>query len=140
MEPKITIEDVMEQAQVYASAWALVGGPFDQGNQLEVANAEKSNLEDLLEEFTDQVFAGAGPENMQEIAEGLVSWHQHRMKQLKTVLDLPADTEIMIGSGDDKIALTGDVRKGFRMGMTVARDLFENFPLQVTSNEPAEEE
>lgn len=139
MEPKITIEDIMEQAQVYASAWALVDGAFDSGDLLLAAAGEKAHLQILLEEFTDQVFAGAGPENMQEIAEGLVSWHQHRMKQLKTVLDLPADTEIMIGSGDDKIALTGDVRKGFRMGMTVARDLFENFPLQITPNDQAEE-
>ena len=26
----ITIEQIMDQAQVYASAWSMVGGPFDQ--------------------------------------------------------------------------------------------------------------
>lgn len=140
MGPEITIEDIMEQAQVYASAWALVGSKFDQGNQLKAAKAEKQNLEVMLENFTDQVFSGAASGNMKEIAEGMIAWHQHRMKQLRTVLDQPADTEILIGSGADKIPLTGDVRKGFRMGMVVARDLFEKFPLQITRNEPAEED
>jgi ADP-ribose pyrophosphatase YjhB (NUDIX family) len=31
---------IMDQAQVFASAWSLVGGPFDFGNALETAEEE----------------------------------------------------------------------------------------------------
>lgn len=39
-----TVDQVMEQAQVFASAWSLVGGPFDSGGQLEQAKREKEEL------------------------------------------------------------------------------------------------
>jgi hypothetical protein len=41
-------EAIMEQAQVFASAWSLVGGPFDYGGALETAEQEKENLRALL--------------------------------------------------------------------------------------------
>lgn len=43
-----TAEQIMEQAQVFASAWALVGGPFDAGDQLEAAEFEKDVLAAML--------------------------------------------------------------------------------------------
>lgn len=42
------IEAIMEQAQVFASAWSLVGGPFDSGAMLETAEQEKATLRTLL--------------------------------------------------------------------------------------------
>lgn len=39
---------VMEQAQVFASAWALVGGRFDSGDGLELANQEKAALQAMV--------------------------------------------------------------------------------------------
>lgn len=39
-----TVDQVMEQAQVFASAWSLVGGQFDSGDQLEQAKREKKEL------------------------------------------------------------------------------------------------
>lgn len=39
-----TTEQIMEQAQVFASAWSLVGGPFDSGDGLERAEQEKDEL------------------------------------------------------------------------------------------------
>lgn len=39
---------IMNQVQVYASAWSLVGGQFDQGNALEIAEHEKTNLRTLI--------------------------------------------------------------------------------------------
>ncbi|EKS9798264.1 MULTISPECIES: hypothetical protein [Burkholderia] len=38
----------MEQAQVYASAWSLIGGVFDHGNALETAEHEKAELRNLV--------------------------------------------------------------------------------------------
>jgi hypothetical protein len=42
------VDTIMEQAQVFASAWSLVNGPFDQGNALERAEQEKTILRNLL--------------------------------------------------------------------------------------------
>lgn len=136
MSPKITIEHIIEQAQVYASAWALVGGPFDQGNQLEVAKAEKSNLEDMLEEFTEQVFTSSAPQNLEEIAEGLTAWHKGKMENFRIILGVPGDVDIRLGSSDDAPILPEKHRKGFRMGLMVAQEWFEKFPLQITRNDP----
>jgi hypothetical protein len=44
------VNAIMEQAQVFASAWSLVGGRFDFGGGLQVAEQEKTNLRALLNE------------------------------------------------------------------------------------------
>ncbi|WP_208456780.1 VRR-NUC domain-containing protein [Burkholderia gladioli] len=46
--PPKRVEEIMAQAQVFASAWSLVGGRFDQGDALETAEQEKQNLRDLV--------------------------------------------------------------------------------------------
>ena len=38
------VDEIMEQAQVFASAWSLVGGRFDGGNAMDDAEAAKSEL------------------------------------------------------------------------------------------------
>ncbi|HRL94740.1 MAG TPA: host nuclease inhibitor protein [Pseudomonas sp.] len=132
----ITIESLMEQAQVYASAWSLVGGMFDQGNQLQAAEEEKVRLEAMLEDFQEQTDANAAPGNLQEIAEGLVAWHQGRMKNISSVLGAPADTEVHLG----ETVLTGEKLQGFRIGLIIAQEWFEKFPLSITPNTPDSEE
>lgn len=42
-------DDIMEQAQVFASAWALVGGRFDNGDMMETAESEKAELRRMIE-------------------------------------------------------------------------------------------
>ena len=48
VEPVAWVDAVMEQAQVFASAWSLVGGRFDFGNGLETAEQEKAALRAML--------------------------------------------------------------------------------------------
>lgn len=43
------IDEIMGQAQVFASAWSLVGGRFDQGDELANAEAQKAELRALVE-------------------------------------------------------------------------------------------
>ena len=43
------IDALMSQAQVFASAWSLVGGPFDSGNALADAECAKAELRKMLE-------------------------------------------------------------------------------------------
>jgi hypothetical protein len=47
-EPVAWIDSVMEQAQVFASAWSLVGSRFDSGNGLEDAEQAKAELRAML--------------------------------------------------------------------------------------------
>lgn len=129
---EISIETLMEQAQVFASAWSLVGGPFDSGNALENAEDAKEELREMLEQFCSRF-------ELKEIAEGLIQWHTNRMNNIKTVLDAPAGTEIRLGE-DDSLVLQGDKAKGFRMGLAIAQQWFGNFPLSIDRTGPDGEE
>lgn len=137
----ISIEQIMEQAQVYASAWSLVDGPFDQGNQLQQAEEEKERLEEMLEDFQEEIDTNAAPGNLKEIAEGLVQWHQNRLHNFDTVLNGPKDIEIRLDTGaDEPLVLEGDVLRGFRIGLTIGREWIEKFPLSIERNAPASDE
>lgn len=48
-----TVESLMSQAQVFASAWALVGSHFDRGGCFDDAEEAKSELKAMLEETFD---------------------------------------------------------------------------------------
>jgi transcription elongation factor Elf1 len=41
---EVTVDSLMEMAQEYASAWSLVGGPFDRGDMLDDATDAKERL------------------------------------------------------------------------------------------------
>lgn len=43
------VDLIMQQAQVLASAWSLVGGQFDKGDMLEVAETERASLRKMIE-------------------------------------------------------------------------------------------
>ena len=43
-----TVDQIMEQAQVFASAWALVGGRFDSGDALDDAHEAKEELREIV--------------------------------------------------------------------------------------------
>ncbi len=45
-----TRDELMSQAQVFASAWSLVGGRFDRGGCLDDAEEAKSELKTMIEE------------------------------------------------------------------------------------------
>lgn len=49
--------EAMSQAQVFASAWSLVGGPFDDGDALETAEVEKLALRALISDLLAAVAA-----------------------------------------------------------------------------------
>ncbi|CAD6536089.1 hypothetical protein LMG27952_03105 [Paraburkholderia hiiakae] len=56
-----TIDAIMEQAQVFASAWSLVGGVFDSGNALETAEQEKAALREMLKDAAPVAPAAVAP-------------------------------------------------------------------------------
>lgn len=138
---QITIDALMEQSQVFASAWSLVGGPFDGGNQLEQANKEKVRLEVMLEHFQEQIEANAGQDELKEIAQGLIQWHANKVRNFRTVLDAPKDTEINLNTGDEEpLILSGEVLRGFRIGLTIGLEWIEKFPLSIERTASSDEE
>lgn len=50
---EITLDNIMEQAQVYASAYSLIGGNLDDGSMYEVAEKEKEELKKMIKLFTE---------------------------------------------------------------------------------------
>ncbi|WP_422097028.1 hypothetical protein [Variovorax sp.] len=66
------IEEIMAQAQVYASAWSLVGSRIDEGDELANAQEQKAALRALVERAVlEPVFIGfdmaTGPDMSVEI-------------------------------------------------------------------------
>lgn len=52
-----TLDGIMEQAQVYASTWSLVGGQFDNGDMLDDAEAAKAELRRMVAKALSEVAA-----------------------------------------------------------------------------------
>ena len=48
----MTTNEILEQAQVFASAWSLVGSRFDSGNEIDNANEQKECLKQMLDALT----------------------------------------------------------------------------------------
>lgn len=49
-----TKDSLMEQAQVFASWWSIVGGPFDDGYSMEGAVRAKAELAEIVGEVVQQ--------------------------------------------------------------------------------------
>lgn len=140
---QITTEMLMDQAQVFASAWSLVDGQFDQGNQLQVANDEKAHLEDMLMEFQEQIEMNAAPGNFKEMAEMLVQWHKNRLTNIEQLLSAIEGTQLCLGVDDaNPVVLEGKLLKGWRIGLQLAHQQFEKFPVSIdrTTSDSDEEE
>ena len=137
----ITIEKIMEQAQVYASAWSLVGGPFDNGNLLQQAEDEKLFLQELLVAFEDEAHTAGAKEAQLDLAKPLIEWHQHRLGNLGKLQQAVEGTQICLGVDDaNPIVLEGAMLKGWRVALAIAEQQFEKFPLSIERNAPASDE
>ncbi|PKF70415.1 host nuclease inhibitor protein [Pseudomonas fluvialis] len=137
----ITIEQIMEQAQVYASAWSLVDGPFDNGNLLEQAELEKQVLLELLIAFEDETHTAGAQEAQLDLAKPLIEWHQRRISNLGTLQQAVKGTQICLGVDDaNPIVLEGAMLKGWRFALAIAEQQFEKFPLSIERTAPASDE
>jgi len=137
----ITIEQIMDQAQVYASAWSLVGGQFDQGNLLEQANLEKQVLLEMVIAFEDQAHTAGAQEAQIDLAKPLIEWHQNRLGNLGQLQKAVEGTQICLGVDDaNPIVLQGAMLKGWRFALALAEQQFGKFPLQLAQNAPASDE
>lgn len=132
-------EQLMEQAQVFASAWAMIDGPFDSGDQLERAEDEKAALSDMI----DQALGHIAEERDQLIKafEVLNKWHAKRVGELKLIEDAAIEgMKINFGQGDQvDMTLTKESALGLKLGVLTAIQLLGALPVQVKRNEPEDE-
>ena len=60
----MTTNEILEQAQVFASAWSLVGSRFDSGDGIDCANKEEERLGQMIDELVKE--RGAYANNLDE--------------------------------------------------------------------------
>lgn len=86
--------------------------------------------------MSDQVSANIFDPDVAEIIDLLQEWHANRVKQMKMIVEAPADAELVLrGANGHQVVLLGDERKGFKAGLATALDLFGKFPLTITVGE-----
>jgi selenocysteine lyase/cysteine desulfurase len=127
-----TVKSIMEQAQVFASSWSMVGGPFAAENQLELAEEEKAELEKLV---TAGLEGSVGvPQDVGEMIEALLAWHKRQADQLQKVIDNAKEgVTLQLGIDDPiEIVLTKDMAKGLRMGLVLALERLGKLPISVS--------
>lgn len=64
------LDQIMEQAQVFASAWSLVGGRFDYGNALSEAHDAKDELRSMVRSLADLAAETVRPAQAPAVQDG----------------------------------------------------------------------
>ncbi|MBV7478252.1 hypothetical protein [Pseudomonas sp. PDM31] len=127
-----TVKAIMEQAQVFASSWSMVGGPFAADDQLERAEGEKLELKKLvtgaLEGSVD------APQEVGEMIEALLGWHKRQADQLQIVSENAKEgVTLQLGTDDPiEIVLTKDMAKGLRIGLVLALERLGKLPISIS--------
>lgn len=72
-QTEVLINSLMEQAQVFASSWSLIGGRFDGGNAMRDAEEAKAELRQMIEEALQITWVGLTDKEYEEMAEQYVT-------------------------------------------------------------------
>ena len=129
-----TVKAIMEKAQIFASSWSMVGGPFAADDQLERAEDEKLELEKLV---TGALEGSVGaPQEVGEMIEALLAWHKRQADQLQIITENAKEgVTLQLGTDDPvEIMLTKDMAKGLRIGLVLALERLGKLPISVSHN------
>lgn len=129
------IKAIMEQAQVFASSWSMVGGPFAADDQLERAEEEKAELKKLVTGALEG--SVNAPQDVGEMIESLLAWHKRQADQLQIISDNAKEgVTLQLGIEDPvEIALTKDMAKGLRIGLVLALERLGKLPISVSHDD-----
>lgn len=127
-----TVKAIMEQAQVFASSWSMVGGPFAADDQLERAEEEKAELKKLITGALEG--SVSAPQDVGEMIESLLAWHKRQAGQLEMISDNAKEgVTLQLGIDDPvEIVLTKDMAKGLRIGLVLALERLGKLPISVS--------
>ena len=81
----MTTKEILEQAQVFASAWSLVGSRFDSGDAIDSANNEEERLGQMIDELVKERNAYA------KCADDMAAAHKVERDALKDAARLALD-------------------------------------------------
>ncbi|VVO92509.1 hypothetical protein PS732_02432 [Pseudomonas fluorescens] len=126
------IKAIMDQAQVFASSWSMVGGPLAADDQLERAEEEKAELKKLVTGALEG--SVNAPQDVGEMIESLLAWHKRQADQLQIISDKAKEgVTLQLGIDDPvEIALTKDMAKGLRIGLVLALERLGKLPISVS--------
>jgi hypothetical protein len=126
------IKAIMEQAQVFASSWSMVGGPFAADDQLERAEGEKAELKKLVTGALEGSFSA--PQDVGEMIQSLLAWHKRQADQVQMIGDNAKEgVTLQLGIDDPvEIVLTKDMAKGLRIGLVLALERLGKLPISVS--------
>ncbi|MBV4487156.1 hypothetical protein HU727_016310 [Pseudomonas sp. SWRI153] len=126
------IKAIMDQAQVFASSWSMVGGPFAADDQLERAEEEKVELQKLVTHALEG--SVNAPQDVGEMIQSLLAWHKRQADQLQIISDNAKEgVTLQLGIEDPvEIALTKDMAKGLRIGLVLALERLGKLPISVS--------
>ena len=127
-----TVKAIMEQAQVFASSWSMVGGPFAAEDQLERAEEEKAALQKMVTGALEG--SVNAPQDVGEMIESLLAWHKRQADQLQLVSDNAKDgVTLQLGIDNPvEIVLTKDMAKGLRIGLVLALERLGKLPISLS--------
>ena len=126
------IKAIMDQAQVFASSWSMVGGPLAADDQLERAEEEKAELKKLVTGALEG--SVNAPQDVGEMIESLLAWHKRQADQLQIISDNAKEgVTLQLGIEDPvEIVLTKDMAKGLRIGLVLALERLGKLPISVS--------
>jgi hypothetical protein len=126
------IKAIMEQAQVFASSWSMVGGPFAADDQLERAEEEKVELRKMVTSALEG--SVNAPQDVGEMIQSLLAWHKRQADQVQMISDNAKEgVTLQLGIEDPiEIVLTKDMAKGLRIGMVLALERLGKLPISVS--------
>jgi hypothetical protein len=129
------IKAIMDQAQVFASSWSMVGGPFAADDQLERAEEEKVELQKLVTSALEG--SVNAPQDVGEMIQSLLAWHKRQADQLQIISDNAKEgVTLQLGIEDPvEIALTKDMAKGLRIGLVLALERLGKLPISVSHDD-----
>ena len=127
-----TVKAIMDQAQVFASSWSMVGGPFAADDQLERAEEEKAELKKLVTGALEG--SVSAPQDVGEMIESLLAWHKRQADQLEMISENAKEgVTLQLGTDDPvEIVLTKDIAKGLRIGLVLALERLGKLPISVS--------
>lgn len=127
-----TVKAIMDQAQVFASSWSMVGGPFAADDQLERAEEEKAELKKLITGALEGSVSAT--QDVGEMIESLLAWHKRQAGQLEMIRDNAKEgVTLQLGIDDPvEIVLTKDMAKGLRIGLVLALERLGKLPISVS--------
>lgn len=126
------IKAIMEQTQVFASTWSMVGGPFAADDQLERAEGEKAELKKLVTGALEG--SVSAPQEVGEMIQSLLAWHKRQADQVQMISDNAKEgVTLQLGIDDPvEIVLTKDMAKGLRIGLVLALERLGKLPISVS--------